>query len=155
MGGGRRIHIRRTLRYRCLVAHTSEAHMPLVASRVSRATFVLLLTAAPAYAQTGPLTTAERSQFTETSRHADVLAFIAELQRLSPKIRVERMAVTPEGRAVPVMIIGDPVPASPADLRGDERAVVYIQANIHGGEVEGKEAAQMLARDLLLGRTAD
>jgi hypothetical protein len=30
---------------------------------------------------------------------------------------------------------------------------VYLQANIHGGEVEGKEAAQMLARDLALGRT--
>jgi hypothetical protein len=29
--------------------------------------------------------------------------------------------------------------------------VVYIQANIHAGEVEGKEAALMLARDLALG----
>jgi len=109
----------------------------------------------PLPAQAGPLTTAERSQFTETSRHADVLAFVAELQRLSPKIRVEQMAVTPEGRAVPLLILGDPVPSSPADLRGDDRAVVYIQANIHGGEVEGKEAAQMLARDLLLGRTTN
>jgi len=115
----------------------------------------VLLIAAPTLAQTGPRTTAERAGFTETSRHADVLAFVAELQRLSPKVRVEQMAVTPEGRAVPLLIIGDPVPGSPADLRGDDRAVVYIQANIHGGEVEGKEAAQMLARDVALGRTAD
>jgi hypothetical protein len=104
-------------------------------------------------AQDGPLTTAERTRFAETSRHGEVLAFVAELQRLSPRVRVETMAVTPEGRPVPLVIVGDPVPASPADLRGDPRAVVYLQANIHGGEVEGKEAAQMLARDLALGRT--
>jgi hypothetical protein len=104
-------------------------------------------------AQQGPLTTAERTRFAETSRHADVMAFVAELQRLSKKVRVEQMAVSPEGRPLPLVVIGDPVPASPADLRGDARAVVYIQASIHGGEVEGKEAAQMLARDLALGRT--
>ena len=34
--------------------------------------------------------------------------------------------------------------------RASGRPVVYVQANIHGGEVEGKEALQMLLRDLLL-----
>ena len=121
-------------------------------SRPSILLAALLLPAALA-AQDGPLTTAERTRFAETSRHADILAFVAELQRLSPRVRVEQLAVSPEGRALPLLVIGDPVPASPAALRGDDRAVVYIQANIHGGEVEGKEAAQMLARDLALGRT--
>jgi hypothetical protein len=32
--------------------------------------------------------------------------------------------------------------------------MVYVQANIHAGEVEGKEAAQMLLRDLTLGPLA-
>jgi hypothetical protein len=107
-----------------------------------------------AAAQNAPLTVAERSGFTATSRHADVMAFIAELQRLSPRVRLERMATSAEGREVPLLVIGDPAPASPADLRGDARAVVYFQADIHAGEVEGKEAAQMLARDLALGKTA-
>lgn len=117
---------------------------------------LLLLLAAPcgAAAQQGPLSTAERSNFTETSRHADVLAFIAELQRLSPRVRVERLATSVEGREIPMVVIGDPAPTSPADLRGDPRAVVYFQANIHGGEVEGKDAALMLARDVALDRTA-
>jgi hypothetical protein len=107
-----------------------------------------------AVSQEGPLTTAERSGFTATSRHADVMAFIAELQRLSALVRVETMATSAEGRALPLIVIGDPPPASPADLVRDDRAVVYFQADIHAGEVEGKEAAQMLARDLALGRTA-
>jgi hypothetical protein len=117
------------------------------------AVFSLSLAGAAA-AQNAPLTVAERSGFTATSRHADVMAFIAELQRLSPRVRLERMATSAEGREVPLLVIGDPVPASPADLRGDARAVVYLQADIHAGEVEGKEAAQMLARDLALGKTA-
>ena len=34
--------------------------------------------------------------------------------------------------------------------KADKRMVVYIQANIHAGEVEGKEASLMLARDIVL-----
>lgn len=105
---------------------------------------------APSVEKRGPLTAAERSDFRETSRHSDVLGFIEELEGLSQMIRVETMATTVEGKPVPLMIIGDPVPSGPEDLVGDGRAVVYIQANIHAGEVEGKEAAQMLARDILL-----
>ncbi len=96
-----------------------------------------------------PLTVAEASQFTETSRYADVLNFIKELQKQSPLIRVETLCVSTEGRAVPLLIIGKPCPSSPLDLKYDPRATIYIQANIHAGEVEGKEASLMLARDLL------
>lgn len=106
-----------------------------------------------AHAQEGPLTVAEASGFTATSRHVDVLEFIAELQSLSPLIRVEELCRTAEGKLLPLIIIGDPLPSSPADLNFDDRAVVYFQANIHAGEVEGKEAALMLARDLVLGKT--
>ncbi|MCK7527761.1 MAG: hypothetical protein MZV64_64185 [Ignavibacteriales bacterium] len=42
------------------------------------------------------------------------------------------------------------MPRDPLALRYDKRAVVYVQANIHAGEVEGKEAALMLARDIVL-----
>jgi hypothetical protein len=50
---------------------------------------------------------------------------------------------------VPLLIIANPLPKSPADLINDKRIVVYIQANIHAGEVEGKEATLMYVRDLL------
>ncbi len=114
---------------------------------------LLLFPSPPAAAQPEPLTTAERSGFRATSTHAEVLAFIGQLQRSSPLVRVETIAVTAEGREVPMLIIGAPVPASPRALRGDDRAVVYFQANIHAGEVEGKEALLMLAREILAGRT--
>jgi hypothetical protein len=118
-------------------------------------TLLLLVVPASLRAQRGPKTVAESSGFEATSRHEDVMAFIAELQRGSSKIRVERLCTSAEGRAVPLIVIGDPLPSSPADLRWDDRAVVYFQANIHAGEVEGKEALLMLARDLLQGETTN
>ena len=99
----------------------------------------------------GPLTVAESSNYAATSRYADVMDFIRELQRLSPFVRVETLCESTEGRAVPLLVIGRPVPLSPNDLKADKRMVVYIQANIHAGEVEGKEASLMLARDVVLG----
>lgn len=125
---------------------------------VSAAAVVLVLSMsfaspAPAASPAGPLTVAERTDFKETSTHEDVMRFIAELQRSTDLIRVETMATTVEGKAVPLIVIGDPVPSSPAELNRDDRAVVYFQANIHAGEVEGKEAAQMLARDIVNGAT--
>lgn len=97
-----------------------------------------------------PQTRAESSNYSATSRYADVIRFIRDLQRLSPRIRVETLGRSVEGRDIPLLVLGDPVPASPSGLRADGRMAVYIQANIHAGEVEGKEASLMLARDILL-----
>jgi len=110
----------------------------------------ILAAGSEAVAPDKPLTVAESSGFKATSRHADVLAFIKELERRSPLIRVERLCVSTEGRDVPLIILGNPLPASPQALRRDKRGVIYIQANIHAGEVEGKEASLMLARDIVL-----
>ncbi len=102
-----------------------------------------------------PLTRAESSDFSATSRYADVMEFIRDLQRQTSLLRVETLGLSAEGRTIPLLVIGDPVPSSPADLNRDDRAVVYFQANIHAGEVEGKEAALMLARSLVLERSPD
>ncbi len=107
-------------------------------------------TSCPAQLNQGPLTVAEASNYTATSRYADIVQFITALQGLSDKVRVETICTSAEGREVPLLIIGNPPPASPNDMNYGDRTVMYIQANIHAGEVEGKEAALMLARDLLL-----
>jgi dipeptidyl-peptidase 4 len=94
-------------------------------------------------------TVAENSDFKSTSRYNDVKDFIEQLKKSSQFIRTEEIAVSAEGRALPLLIIGNPLPKSPKDLINDKRIVVYIQANIHAGEVEGKEAVLMYVRDLL------
>lgn len=96
-----------------------------------------------------PQTVAESSGYTATSRYVDVMRFIRTMQENSSLIRMETMCLSPEGREIPLVILGNPVPSSPLDLNYDDRAVVYIQGNIHAGEVEGKEASLMLIRDIL------
>ena len=107
----------------------------------------------PAQSQTppaAPKTTAETTEYAATSTYADVLTFIRDLQRLSPLVRVETICASAEGRDIPLLVIGKPLPQDPLALRYDKRVVVYFQANIHAGEVEGKEATLMLVRDILL-----
>jgi dipeptidyl-peptidase-4 len=108
---------------------------------------ILFLSGAQAEEQL--LTVAESSDFKATSTYNQVMDFIRALQGETAMLKAETLCVSSEGRKVPLMIIGNPLPSSPMDLRRDDRAVIYIQANIHAGEVEGKEACLMLARDIL------
>jgi dipeptidyl-peptidase-4 len=110
---------------------------------------LLTLAAWTIYCQNSLLTVAEKSDFKSTSTYNDVVSFIEHLKKLSPYIRVESIAKSVEGRDIPLLIIGKPLPESPGELINDKRIVVYVQANIHAGEVEGKEAALMYARDIL------
>lgn len=100
-----------------------------------------------------PRTVAEASGFTSTSHHADVIAFIEAIQQIDPDIRVETFATTSEGRALPLVIAGPKGVVDPQTARASQLPVVFIMANIHAGEVEGKEAALMLLRDLAEKRT--
>jgi hypothetical protein len=78
-----------------------------------------------------------------------VLAFIDSLQKLGAPIWVGELATTTEGRVVPYVIASRPLVTSPAQAQRLDRPVVYIEGNIHSGEVEGKEALQAILRDLL------
>jgi hypothetical protein len=96
-----------------------------------------------------PRTRAERTNYTETSSHADVVAFLDALQRAGLPAWVGSIGKTTEGRDIPFVIASRPLVTTPAQARRLGRPIVYVQGNIHAGEVEGKEALQMLLRDLL------
>jgi hypothetical protein len=92
----------------------------------------------------------ERTQFRETSSHADVLAFLDSLRVRGGAFAVETLAVSTEGRPIPMIVASRPLVRTPDEARRLGRPVVLVQGNIHGGEVEGKEALQVVLRDLLL-----
>ena len=87
-----------------------------------------------------PLSRAERTRFEDTSRYEDVRGFLEALAAQTPRIRVEFFGRSEEGRELPLVVIGDPPAASPEEARRSARPIVLVMANIHAGEVEGKEA---------------
>lgn len=110
--------------------------------------FIILGMVCNAHGQTQMRTIAEASNYESTSLYADVMKFIENLDKSSPYIRTENIAVSEEGRKIPLVIIANPMPKTPKDLVNDQRLVIYLQGNIHAGEVEGKEALLMYMRDL-------
>jgi hypothetical protein len=101
------------------------------------------------------LTRAENSGFEATSTHAEVMAFIRELEALGHRqLVVGEFGQTPQGRTLPLLVLSSEGFRTPEDARASGRPVVLVQCCIHAGEVEGKEAGLMLVRDLLQGPEA-
>src|SRR5688500_6128503 len=109
-------------------------------------------TSPPFPAAAPPRTRAERTGYRETSRYDDVLAFLDSLRALGAPIRVDTMGRSAAGRAIPYAIASRPLVRTAAEARQLGGPVVFVQGNIHGGEVEGKEALLALLRDLALAR---
>jgi hypothetical protein len=61
---------------------------------------------------------------------------------------------TAEGRPMPLAVVGNLPSGSSRAVRASGRTVLYLQGNIHAGEVEGKEVLLMLLRDVAEGGRA-
>ena len=95
-----------------------------------------------------PLTRAERTNFMETSHYADVVSFLDSLKLLGAPITIGDIGKTSEGREIPYVVASRPVVRDAAEAKRLNRPIVYIQADIHAGEVEGKEAILAMLREL-------
>ncbi len=96
------------------------------------------------------LTRAESSHYEETSRHADVKRFVEGLDALhDPRLYITSFGVSGQGRDLPLLVLSAHRVKNAAAARRLGLPVVLIISGIHAGEVEGKEACLMLARDLL------
>jgi hypothetical protein len=109
--------------------------------------------AAPAAAKAWPQTRPEASDFAETSRYDDVVAFMKAMAAASPNIKLTTYGYTYEGRPMPLAVIGAPG-VTPEQVKATGKTRVYIQGNIHAGEVEGKEACLWLLRSIAKGERA-
>jgi hypothetical protein len=95
-----------------------------------------------------PQTRAEASDYNKTSSYGDVMAFINGLRSRNAPLAYGVIGKTTEGRDIPYLIASRPIVRTPEEARKLGRPIVYVNANIHAGEVEGKEALLALVRDL-------
>ena len=96
----------------------------------------------------GLLTTAERTGYAETTSYEDVVTFMRRLADAHESFHLTSFGVTHEGRPLPLIVVGSIPSADPDAVRKANRLVAWLQGNIHGGEVSGKEALLMLLRTL-------
>ncbi|MHC5065939.1 MAG: M14 family metallopeptidase, partial [Planctomycetota bacterium] len=113
---------------------------------LSFASCVLLASLLTAQDQPDLRTVAEKSDWQATATHAEVMQLCADLAESSPRIHMEIVGETFEKKPLPILVIADPPVASPAEV-GD-RLVAFAWAGIHSGEVCGKPATLMLAREM-------
>jgi hypothetical protein len=77
-----------------------------------------------------------------------VRSFLDSLRKLRAPLVFGSIGKTSEGREIPFVIASRPLVSTPSEAKRLGRPIVYVQANIHAGEVEGKEALLALLRDL-------
>ena len=93
-------------------------------------------------------THSERSGFRETPRLAETLADCRELAARSPWFRLTEFGRSPQGRPLALLILDRDRQFQPA-ARSTGKAVLLIQACIHAGEPDGKDAGLLFLRDLV------
>jgi len=90
----------------------------------------------------------ERTDWQETSSYAEVVGHLERVAASHPRMHFTTFGYTNQGRALPLLVVG---PASPEEataeaVRNAGTLRIYLQGNIHAGEVAGKEALLRLVR---------
>lgn len=115
----------------------------------------LLLLAGCATSQESPVLVPEQSNFTETSRYDDVMEVVEYARDNASNLHYEVFGQSEQGKDLPLLIFSDEPVESPEAAHQLNRPVVFIVANIHSGEVEGKEALLRLIIELTEGEHQD
>ncbi len=110
----------------------------------------LAAVADPPPPEAGLETVAEASGYEATATHAEVVGLLERIAARSPVLHVVEMGRSVLDRTIPLAVIADPPLATAAEARAAGKAIVLAFGNIHAGEVCGKEALLMLARELAL-----
>lgn len=100
------------------------------------------------------LTTPERTSFQETTRYDEANAFLEVAVSQHPMLHKTSFGYSNEGRSLPLVVFGDIADARPESVMQSGKLRVFVQGNIHAGEVCGKEALLMLIRSLASGEHA-
>jgi len=92
----------------------------------------------------------ELSGFTQTPDYAETVAFCKRLAEYSEMVHYEVIGKSAAGYDIPMLIIDKKHQFNPETVRRRKKAVVMIQACIHAGEPDGKDAGFLLIRDLVI-----
>lgn len=99
------------------------------------------------------LTHAEKTDYRETPRYDATIEYAKRLADASPLIRYETFGKSGEGRDLPLLIAAEEEAFTPDAAKSARKPIILIQACIHSGEPDGKDAGFALLRDIAITKT--
>lgn len=96
------------------------------------------------------LTYYEIHNFNKTPRYNQTVEFCKLIANNSTMVNYTSMGISPQKREIPLIILDKDGLTDPKEIRNRGRAIVLVQASIHAGEPDGKDAGLMLIRDIAI-----
>jgi hypothetical protein len=100
-------------------------------------------------------TPAEKSNLRDTPSYKETFAYLDKLVASDSRLNKVSLGKSPQGRDVWMVIASNEGLQSPKTLKQQGKPILLVQAGIHSGEIDGKDAGLMLLRDIIHGPKAD
>lgn len=97
------------------------------------------------------ITPTEKSDFITTPDYAETMGWFKKLSDASPLLSMVSIGKSPEGRDIFMIIASSDKIVTSAALKNSPKPLLFVQAGIHSGEIDGKDAGMMLLRDIAFG----
>ncbi len=98
-------------------------------------------------------TYAEETNYRKTPNYAETIAFSKKLAASSNLIRYKSFGKSSEDRDLPLLIVSKDKTFTYESARKKGKAIILVQACIHSGESDGKDAGLALLRDIAISKT--
>lgn len=97
------------------------------------------------------VTPTETSGFVTTPDYRATMEWLNKLDAESDLIKIVSIGRSLQGRDIKMVIVSATGDFSPEELTSSKKPLLLIQAGIHAGEIDGKDAGMMLLRDIAFG----
>lgn len=98
------------------------------------------------------LTYFEKSDYLNTPGYEMSMDYFKQIVRYSPFVKMMSIGKSAKGRDINCLIIDRNKEFTPEKAHKSGKAVILIEAGIHAGEIEGKDAGMLLLREMLVSK---
>jgi hypothetical protein len=98
------------------------------------------------------ITTGEKSDWNQTGPYSEAVEIARKLEKASRFVKVLDIGTTPEGRTMIAIVVSKDRAFTPEAAAKTGKVILLIHSGIHAGEIEGKDTALMLIRDMTVSK---
>jgi len=92
----------------------------------------------------------EKSDYLETPGYSETIEYCKKLAHASDWITYSSFGISPQGRELPLLVVDKNGNFDPESVRSSGNLVLLVEAGIHPGEIDGKDAGLMFIRDMVI-----